>query len=340
MASQGTKFSVGLFMAGGTTLAILALIWLGMSRYLEKGQFYVTYFNESVQGLGIDSPVKYRGVSIGRVKKIGVAPDSRLIEVVLAVESGQSLEKDIVAQLTPVGITGSMFIELDLKEKDEPDLSPSLSFPTRYPILASKPSDISHLLQGIDDVVGQIRSMDLKSVSLKVQATLDTVNQSIIDANVKGVATNIEHSVAGLRQIINNEKWNEILTAVANVGQAAHALMARADGSLSSLGGTLARIEKMVVENQDTIGATIKEIQKATQSANLLLEQGTTLLVGSNDTVNQFRRHLLMTLDNMERTSETMNALVEALSEQPSQLLFGKAPRPREIEAKEARAKR
>jgi phospholipid/cholesterol/gamma-HCH transport system substrate-binding protein len=51
MATQKTKFAVGLFVAIGIALAILVTIWLGMSRFLQKGRFYVTYFDESVQGL-------------------------------------------------------------------------------------------------------------------------------------------------------------------------------------------------------------------------------------------------------------------------------------------------
>ena len=116
MASQKTKFKVGLFMASGISIALISFIWLGMSRFLEKGRNYVTYFNESVQGLQRDSPVKYRGVSIGRVERIEVAPDSKLIQVVLKIDSGHTLEKDTVAQLKAVGITGSMFVELDRKK--------------------------------------------------------------------------------------------------------------------------------------------------------------------------------------------------------------------------------
>ena len=187
MASRRTKFAVGLFMTFGIVLALLAFIWLGMSHYFEKGQRYATYFNESVQGLDIDSPVKYRGVSIGRVERIAVAPDSKLIQVVLKIETGQKLDKDIVAQLTSVGITGSMFVELDQKEKDEPDRAPMLTFPSEYPIIASKPSNISELLQGIDDVLTQIRSMDLMGISDKVKLTLDNLNQAVTDANVKGL---------------------------------------------------------------------------------------------------------------------------------------------------------
>ena len=195
MASTRTKFAVGLFVAGGITIALLAIIWLGVTRYFEKGQYYATYFNESVQGLDKDSPVKYRGVAIGRVAKIGVAADSKLIEVVLKIESGQKLGGNIVAQMKPVGITGMMFIELDQKKEDEPDRSPYLSFPSKYPIVASKPSGISDLLLGIDNALEQLSTLDLEGISDKIKLTLDSLNQAIADANLKAISTNLASSL-------------------------------------------------------------------------------------------------------------------------------------------------
>ena len=60
MASQRTKFNVGLFIIIGFTLSVIAIIWLGLSHLFEKGNLFEAYFDESVQGLNKDSPVKYR----------------------------------------------------------------------------------------------------------------------------------------------------------------------------------------------------------------------------------------------------------------------------------------
>jgi phospholipid/cholesterol/gamma-HCH transport system substrate-binding protein len=195
MASTKTKFAVGLFVLGGVSIALLGIIWLGVTRYFEKGHYYATYFNESVQGLDKDSPVKYRGVSIGRVAKIGVAPDEKLIEVVLKVESEQKLGSDMEAQLKSVGITGSMFIELDQKKEGEPDRSPPLNFPTKYPVVASKPSTISELFHGIDKVLTQFSTLDLEGISDALKSTMGSLNHAIIDANVKAISTNLESSI-------------------------------------------------------------------------------------------------------------------------------------------------
>lgn len=258
MASTKTKFAVGLFVAGGITLVLLAIIWLGVTRYFEKGQFYVTYFNESVQGLDKDSPVKYRGVSIGRVEKIGVAPDSKLIQVILKIESGQKLGSNMVAQMKPVGITGSMFIELDQKGKDEPDRSPHLSFPSKYPIVASKPSEISELFTGIDNLLNQLNAIDLEGISDKLKLTLVNLNQSIVDVDVKSISANLVSSLESIDQILNEQRWNSIVDS--------------ADSNLQELEKTLMKLESILSHLQRHLVVTGQNLEKASTNFNRLLE--------------------------------------------------------------------
>ena len=258
MASTKTKFAVGLFVAGGITLVLLAIIWLGVTRYFEKGQFYVTYFNESVQGLDKDSPVKYMGVSIGRVEKIGVAPDSKLIQVILKIESGQKLGSNMVAQMKPVGITGSMFVELDQKGKDEPDRSPHLSFPSKYPIVASKPSEISELFTGIDNLLNQLNAIDLEGISDKLKLTLDNLNQSIVDVNVKSISANLVSSLESIDQILEEQRWNSIVDS--------------ADSNLQELEKTLIKLESILSHLQRHLVVTGQNLEKASTNFNRLLE--------------------------------------------------------------------
>src|SRR4030043_19418 len=98
MARKTSKFMIGLFVTIGILIGMVAVVWLGASKYFEKGATYVTYFDESVQGLQLDSAVKYRGVEVGRVEKIRVAPDNTLIEVVMKIDLKGELERDDVAR--------------------------------------------------------------------------------------------------------------------------------------------------------------------------------------------------------------------------------------------------
>ena len=332
MASQRVKFTVGLFVASGIGIAVAAFIWLGMTRYWEKGQYYVSYFDESVQGLTVDSPVKYRGVSIGRVESIGVAPDSRLIQVVLKIETGQPLGTDVVAQLKSVGITGSMFLELDRKREGEPDQSPTITFPSEYPIIASKPSDISELVRGLDDALNQIKALDLKTISGKVKVTLDNINQKVSEANVEAISNNLESSLARIDRILEDQKWDNILASVEKASQSLNILMTRADSSLSHVETTFARVEGIVADEEKTIKEAIEDFRRAMENANILLQKGSLLIARTDDTVSQLSGHLLVVTQNLRTASENLNQLIELVSDQPSQLLFGEPPPPRKLE--------
>jgi len=309
MASQKTKLAVGLFVASGIGIAALAIIWLGMSRFLEKGQYYVTYFDESVQGLNTDSPVKYRGVSIGRVDRIIVAPDSKLIQVVLKIESGQTLDSSIVAQLKSVGITGIMFVELDWKKEGEPDRSPPVGFPSEYPILASKPSEISELLRGLDDVLNQLRFIDIKGISDKIKLTTDKIGHMVDDANIKAISTNIGSSLESIERILDDQRWNKFMASIEKAGNSFDSLM-----------------------NEKMIKTAMENFKQAVENANKLLAKGVSLVSKTDDTHSQLKRHLLVIARNLEKASENLNQLTDLLADQPSQLMFGQPPPPRKVE--------
>ncbi len=57
MAQNRNYFLIGLFVTVGVMIGVAAVIWLGASKYFQKGSMYVTYFDESVQGLQTDSVV-------------------------------------------------------------------------------------------------------------------------------------------------------------------------------------------------------------------------------------------------------------------------------------------
>lgn len=332
MASQKTKFLLGLFVSSGIGLALVGVVWLGMAKYFEEGQYYTTYFNESVQGLDIDSPVKYRGVSIGRVDRIGVASDSRLIRVVMKIESGQALDNDMVAQLKSVGITGSMFIELDRRKRYEPDQSPTLSFTSEYPVVSSKPSSISTLLHGIDDVLNQLKALDLKGISVKIKLTLDNINQMVVDLNMKGISRNIQTSLKNAGRILDTKRWDKIMTSVEDAGKSMNEIMDKANKSANFLENTLARMNGIANEEEKTIKEGIENFRKAMGNANILMSEGSSLVNEADVSLSQLRHHLLVVTQNLEKASENLDRLIEIIADHPSQIVFGEPPTPRKLD--------
>ena len=321
MASQKTKFIVGLFLVSGIGIALLAFIWLGMSRYFEKGRYYVTYFNESVQGLDKDSPVKYRGVSVGRVHSIIVAPDSKLVKVVLKIETGMVLDTNIIAQLKSVGITGSVFVELDQKLKDEPDRSPPLSFPSEYPIVASKPSELGEILRGIDDILKNIKAVDLEGISAKIKSSLDTIETTVQQANVKGISRKAESSLDQLNRILNGPQWDKMLASTQETIQAANEFFVKGNATLTHAENAFAQARGIIADNEQTI-------REALENVNKVIEKTASLATGTDEAFSHLRQNLLVSAQNLERASENLNRFLEVLADQPSQLILGE-PRPR-----------
>ena len=67
---QSRYLKIGVFVLLCTGLIVVGIIIFGSFHLFERRLYVETYFNESVQGLAIGSPVKYRGIDIGRVQAI------------------------------------------------------------------------------------------------------------------------------------------------------------------------------------------------------------------------------------------------------------------------------
>ena len=65
-------FKIGIFVILSTLCAIVSILFFGAAKYLKPSLYIESYFNESVQGLEVGSPVKYSGITIGHVSKIAM----------------------------------------------------------------------------------------------------------------------------------------------------------------------------------------------------------------------------------------------------------------------------
>jgi phospholipid/cholesterol/gamma-HCH transport system substrate-binding protein len=317
MARRTSKFMIGLFVTVGILIGMVAVVWLGASKYFEKGATYVTYFDESVQGLQLDSAVKYRGVEAGRVEKIRVAPDNRLIEVVMKINLRGKLEREHVAQLKAAGITGVVFVELDRKEPDKPDLSPKITFPSEYPIISSKPSDIKQLLTGIDNVIQSLNKIDTQGISDQIKSTLKVL-ESVV-ASMNSVVGSVEKALgAGKLEDAIVEVKNTLLKVqnfVSDVQKELQALNLQKTGT--NIENATARLDKIV--NSGEVETILGEVKDAAKKMNQLVE-------GLDKRSLAITNNIKAISENLKRASESLEMLTERVYASPSDLLFGEPP--------------
>jgi phospholipid/cholesterol/gamma-HCH transport system substrate-binding protein len=291
MTRKASKFMVGLFTTLGVIIGVVAIIWIGASKYFEKGARFVTYFDESVQGLQKDSAVKYRGVEVGRVETIRVAPDNKLIAVIMKINlKDEDLTRTAVAQLKVAGITGLVFVELDRKKPGAPDQSPKITFPAEYPVIASRPSEIQKIMSGVNAVVEKFNEADtkgavnqIKSTAAEIQILLKGKRLEAILANLEAATKDIKDITGRVDKTVAQGKVDEVLVgAVASVKEA--------QGLIATVGG-----EVRAMRLPDTMS----------QTRAIIADLGTTS-------------------ENLRRTSETLEAFMRRINDRPADLLFGK----------------
>ncbi len=204
MSNRSSKFLIGLFVITGLMICVVIIIWVGAADLFMKGSTYVTYFDESVQGLQADSAVKYRGVEIGKVESIKVAPDYRLIEVAMKIDLSADLQHNTTAQLRTLGITGIVFIELDRLKKNDSYTPPIITFKTVHPVIPSRPSDISLFLSDTNAIMQNIKEIDLKGISSQLKNTTKAIETFFAGKNTTNVMANIESTSANLDKSVEN----------------------------------------------------------------------------------------------------------------------------------------
>ncbi|HON85024.1 MAG TPA: MlaD family protein [Syntrophorhabdaceae bacterium] len=303
MIKKKTPFLVGLFVIIGTLLGTSAIVWIGASKYFKKGTTYVTYFDESVQGLQVDSKVKYRGVEVGWVKSIDVAPDSRLIEVVMKIDFEGNLTEKNIARLEPAGLTGMVFIDLDNAKPEDYKRTPRLTFEPDYPVIPSVPSDIQRIMTNINEISENIKKIDFDGISRQVKSTIKAVELLVNNQQMKNIMINLDATSESLAKI--SEKLKNI-TGDDSIKE----IVTEAKNTLKNTSTILNKMAKEV----DSLN-----IAEAAEKTNRFLDD---IKKRSNTITIETQR----TIENIRRASEALEELTERLKDNPSDIIFSEPP--------------
>ena len=271
-----------------------------------KGSLYTTYFDESVQGLQVDSAIKYRGVEIGKVQSIKVAPDYRLIEVVMKIDLEGDLPNQTVAALTSAGITGIVFIELDRIKPGELPNSPKITFKSSYPIIPSRRSGIGRFLADTGIIMQNIKDIDIKGISNQLKNTSKAIENFVGGKRINNIMTHLESTSANLDQAITG-----INKTVAE---------GKVDKAVNETMGILSDARKLIGQAKNEIDAL--KLQEKANRTDVLLED-------INKKAKVITNELQDTSEHLRVTSENLQRLSESLTKNPSELIFSKPAPPR-----------
>lgn len=319
MSAPTNHWKLGLFVVVGFAMTLGAVGWLGACSMRKKADNYVSYFDESVQGLEVGSPIKFRGVTIGTVGKIDIADDHRMVEVTSALGTEEltrlglneaigptapgapkKLEQGLGlrVQLASSGLTGVKFLLLDFfTVADNPE--PVLPFPVPDRYIPAVPSTMKNIedslvrvVQRLPDIVDQLGAV-LDKLDFVIGGLRDEDLPQKLVALLEGasaVVAEAQQKIAGVDAGRLSRDASRTLRSLGDAVKQMNALLFRMDGdkglvasatrASDALGDTARGADGIGGQMENTLSAVEKAAKSIQKLASALEKDPDMLLKG------------------------------------------------------------
>jgi phospholipid/cholesterol/gamma-HCH transport system substrate-binding protein/paraquat-inducible protein B len=211
--SNPNYFRLGLFVFAGFA-AILALILVfGTGQLFKKTMMAETYIEQSVTGLDVGAPVRFRGVKLGQVTSISLsgtmyesnkplADRKEYVVIRMRLDGDQNeilgpdgkLPPDLRARVKSQGITGVNYVELDYVRDMANYKTLPYDWKPEFILIDALPSQTDIFFSGIRKVLDNLGEMNLAATQKKFDELLVNLN-TIISGDGKsnaGIAKSVE----------------------------------------------------------------------------------------------------------------------------------------------------
>ena len=311
-------FLIGLFVMISFIAITIIIIWLGSQQFLHENVLYVTYFEGSVEGLDVGSSVKYQGVPVGTVKKIKVAPDGKLIEVIMNIDKNIQINDSLRIKAEISGIAGGKFLQLHYPtDKKSLTLFPELHFIPQYKLIKSSPSGIEEIEIAMREVISNLKQLQVREISDGTIEFLNVTSKFFNNHELYDIITNLEASSRNLNNILLHADSTKFIANVEKTGemlfQTSQQLKNFSDNLNAEVKGMHLpeKVDKAITIYDSAVFNTRKEI-------NTIAYRTETILFGINEA-----------LEDLKITNKQFRKAVRSMTDNPSQLLFAE-PAPKE----------
>ena len=153
---RGERHQALFFLGAGILLVIgVVTAFVGLPFGDNKVE-YTLQFTDSIIGIDEGSPVRYKGVRFGSIRRIVVDPtNSEWITVTLAVDPDTPITESTQARIASATFLGPYYIELLGTRPGSPKLPPGSAIP-------ADPSTLSKILKSSESLVANIDNLVLK----------------------------------------------------------------------------------------------------------------------------------------------------------------------------------
>jgi phospholipid/cholesterol/gamma-HCH transport system substrate-binding protein len=219
MEKHTTKFKVrlGLFIAGGLTLFILAIFIIGKQKNLFDTVFKLTTTFTNVSGLQVGNNIRFSGINVGTVDNIEIINDTTVrVDMLIRKSVQRFIKSDCQAAIGSAGIIGDRILVLTQGGSEAPVVKDRQKIISKEPV---EPDAIMASLQVTADNAA-IVSFQLGEILVKVNSGNGTLGRLIQDStiaeNLNQTVVNLRKSSKGLNENMNAAKENFLLRGYFN----------------------------------------------------------------------------------------------------------------------------
>jgi ABC-type transporter Mla subunit MlaD len=324
---------LGSFVLVCVTILVAMLFLLGGRKLFQPTFTFETYFNESVAGLELGAPVRFRGVPLGQVSEIltsgatyetDVPMDKRKQYIVvrakinLSAKEVELLQHDVIAmvkrglraQTQLVGITGQQYLAIDFLD---PAKFPPLEFPwtPQFVYLPSAPSLTGQIVANAQAFLASLNEADIKTLGRSVNTLVVDLDKKLGEAPIDRLVKNANATIERIDGILAAAPVDQTLRKLDSATGRLDALLAGpVEQTVDNLAGITSRLRKLADDGDldrmvTRIDATVERLDA---------------LIGDN----QYDARVIV--QDLRVTAANLRTLSETVKRYPAGALIGGPP--------------
>jgi len=211
MEKHTTKFKVrlGLFIAGGLMIFVVAVFIIGRQKNLFVPVYKLTTTFYNVSGLLVGNNIRFSGINVGTVDNIKIINDSTVqVDMLIQKNVQKFIKADCEAAIGSAGLIGDRILIITQGSSVAPLAKDGQQILSKEPV---EPDAIMASLQVTADNAA-IVSFQLAEIMTKVNSGSGTLGRFIQDStiaeNINQTIVNLKKSSKGLDENMNAAKEN------------------------------------------------------------------------------------------------------------------------------------
>jgi len=207
--TQKFKIRLGLFVAGGLALFVLAIFIIGKQKNLFNPVFKISSTFYSISGLQVGNNIRFSGINVGTVNNISIINDTTVsVEMLIRKNVKQFIKSDCIVTIGSEGLLGDRLMIITQGSSDSPLIEDGGQLITKEPVEIDA---IMGSLQVTADNAAII-SHQLAEIMIKINSGNGTLGKLIQDStiaeNLNQTVNNLKKSSSGLNENMNAAKEN------------------------------------------------------------------------------------------------------------------------------------